>query len=769
MSNKLKTINDRFGGLFQKMVKILWIIFAAGIISLLILFIAVFQDWGGWFGGMPELATLENAYEENSLASELYSEDGELLGKYFLQNRSPVTYDELSPNLVNALKAIEDIRFEDHAGIDLKGTLSIPFYTLMGRNRGASTITQQLAKNLFKTNDYEGSLTKNNATLRRGIAKIKEWIISVKLERTFTKEEILALYLNTIEYANNTYGIRTAARFYFDQETDSLTIPEAALFAGILNAPSRYNPTRHPEEALERRNVVMSQMEKYGFITEEEYDSLKLTDLNLDVVEQSHNAGLAQYFREDARQYLRQWAKDNGYDLYRDGLKIYTTINAKMQRYAEEAVNEHMAQLQKKFIETLRGREPWVDSDFRVIPDFLETRAKNTAQYRAFVNQYGAGDDSVDIMMNTKVPLTIFTWEGEKDTLMSPMDSLSYYKHMLQAGFVAIDPKNGAVKAWVGGNDYKYFQYDHVAQSKRQPGSTFKPFVYTAAIEQGFSPCFEVMDSPYTFHIPGGDPPTWTPANAEGKYTNEDMTLRQAMARSVNSITANIMDRVTPERVVNLAHQMGIQSDIQAVPALCLGVSEVTLLELIGAYGTFANLGFWNKPQYITRIEDKNGNLIHDFSTKSVQALSEETAYVMLHMLKGGVEEQGGTALGLSREVRVDNEIGGKTGTTNNASDGWFVGVTADIVGGAWVGGDEPVIHFRSWYYGQGGKTALPIFDKFMKKVYADESLDVNKRPFPRPTKPITINLDCGSSVNDDEADSTAVEDDVEIPDAQDF
>ncbi|MCX2745939.1 transglycosylase domain-containing protein [Mangrovivirga sp. M17] len=768
MNSKIKAINERFGGLFKKLIKAFWILFIVGTLSLVMLFVAVFQDWGGWFGGMPELASLENAYEENSLASELYSEDGELLGKYYLQNRSPVTYDKLSPNLVNALKAIEDIRFEDHAGIDLKGTLAIPVYNLLGKNRGASTITQQLAKNLFKTNDYEGSLTKNNRLLRRGIAKIKEWIIAVKLERTFTKEEILALYLNTIEYANNTYGIRTAARYYFDQETDSLTVPQAALFAGILNAPSRYNPKRHPDDALHRRNVVMSQMAKYGFISEDEYDTLRLTDLNLKIVEQTHNDGLAPYFREDARQYLKKWAKENGYDLYRDGLKIYSTINAKMQRYAEEALKEHMAELQKKFIETLRGREPWVDGDFRVIPNFLESRAKNTAQYRAFVNRYGEGDDSVEIMMNTKVPTTVFTWEGEKDTLMSPMDSLSYYKHMLQAGFVAINPQNGEVKAWVGGNNYKYFQYDHVGQSKRQPGSTFKPFVYTAAIEQGYSPCFEVMDSPYTFHIPGGDPPTWTPANAEGKYTNEDMTLRQAMARSVNSITANMMDRVTPQRVVNIAHQMGIQSKIDPVPALCLGVSEVTLLELIGAYGTFANLGFWNKPHYITRIEDKNGNIIHEFTPKSVQALSEETAYVMLHMLKGGVEEEGGTALGLSRNVRVDNEIGGKTGTTNNASDGWFVGVTADLVGGAWVGGDEPVIHFRSWYYGQGGKTALPIYDKFMQKVYADEELDVEKRPFPRPTKPITINLNCDTD-NEEESDSTAVDDDVVQPDAADF
>ncbi|QCK13806.1 penicillin-binding protein 1A [Mangrovivirga cuniculi] len=768
MNSKIKAINDRFGGLFKKLVKAFWILFIVGTLSLVMLFVAVFQDWGGWFGGMPELASLENAYEENSLASELYSEDGELLGKYYLQNRSPVTYDKLSPNLVNALKAIEDIRFEDHAGIDLKGTLAIPVYNLLGKNRGASTITQQLAKNLFRTNDYEGSLTKDNRLLRRGIAKIKEWIIAVKLERTFTKEEILALYLNTIEYANNTYGIRTAAKYYFDQETDSLTVPQAALFAGILNAPSRYNPKRHPDDALHRRNVVMSQMAKYGFITDEEYDTLRLSDLNLKIVEQTHNDGLAPYFREDARQYLKKWAKENGYDLYRDGLKIYSTINAKMQRYAEEALKEHMTELQKKFIETLRGREPWVDGDFRVIPNFLESRSKNTAQYRAFVNRYGEGDDSVEIMMNTKVPTTVFTWEGEKDTLLSPIDSLSYYKHMLQAGFVAIDPQNGEVKAWVGGNNYKYFQYDHVGQSKRQPGSTFKPFVYTAAIEQGYSPCFEVMDSPYTFHIPGGDPPTWTPSNAEGKYTNEDMTLRQAMARSVNSITANMMDRVTPQRVVNIAQQMGIQSDIDPVPALCLGVSEVTLLELIGAYGTFANLGFWNKPHYITRIEDKNGNIIHEFTPKSVQALSEETAYVMLHMLKGGVEEEGGTALGLSRDVRVDNEIGGKTGTTNNASDGWFVGVTADLVGGAWVGGDEPVIHFRSWYYGQGGKTALPIYDKFMKKVYADEELGVEKRPFPRPTKPITINLNCDTD-NEEESDSTTVDDEMIQPDASDF
>jgi penicillin-binding protein 1A len=515
------------------------------------------------------------------------------------------------------------------------------------------------------------------------------------------------------------------------------------MIVGILNRPSFFNPVRHPERALRKRTEILYNLHKYEVLDRDEYDSINALPLGLKFNVTNQNEGPAPYFRKVAGNWLRDWAKDNGYDLYRDGLKIYTTIDSRLQIYAEEAVVEHMKVLQADFEEHWGGKDPWIDENWRPIRNFIENRKKNTIQYRQFVSQYGKDSDSVDIMMNTPVRMSIFSWEGEIDTLMSPIDSLKYYKRFLQTGFMAMDPHSGQVKAWVGGIDHKYFKYDHVKQGKRQPGSTFKPFVYTAAIEYGYTPCYKAKDVKITFELPGLDPPTWSPRNCCGDWTGEEMTLRQGLAKSVNSITAFLMKEVQPVNVVKYAHNMGIQSDLEPVPALCLGVNDVSLFELVGAYSTFVNKGFHNEPFFISRIEDKNGNVIQEFTTRSQESIKEETAYVMLHMLRGATEEQGGTAIGLSRELRMDNQIAAKTGTTNNASDGWFMGLTKDLVAGAWVGGDERSIHYKNWAKGSGARTALPIWDKFMTKVYNDSTLSYEKGPFPKPASRISIELNC--------------------------
>ena len=603
-----------------------------------------------------------------------------------------------------------------------------------------------MAKLLFgtRTEEYKGALS-DVPGLGIIIAKTKEMILAVQLEKSYTKEEIMAMYLNTIEYGYNSHGIQAASKTFFNTTPDSLNIQDAAMIVGILNRPSFFNPVRHPERALNKRWEVLHNLYKYGRLDSVTYDSIKALPLGLKFQTVNQNEGPAPYFRKVTGNWLRQWAIDNGYDLYRDGLKIYTTVDSKMQMYAEESVKEHMKVLQKDFEEHWErlGQDPWIDEKGRPIRNFIENRKKNTPQYRAFVAQYGDDSDSVEIMMNTPTRLTVFSWEGEIDTLMSPIDSLKYYKHFLQTGFMAMDPHTGKVKAWVGGIDHKYFKYDHVKQGKRQPGSTFKPFVYTAAVEHGYTPCYKARDVKISFELPGLEPPTWSPDNANGKYTGDEMTLRQGLAKSVNSITAFLMKQITPETVVKYAHNMGIKSDLDAVPALCLGVSDVSLFEMVGAYSTIVNKGFHNEPFFISRIEDKNGNVIQEFTTSSVESIKEETAYVMLYMLRGGAEEQGGTSLGLSRDLRIDNEIAAKTGTTNNASDGWYMGLTKDLVAGAWVGGDERSIHYKYWALGSGARTALPIWDKFMTKVYADSTLGYEKGPFPKPASRLSIELNC--------------------------
>lgn len=722
-----------------------WIVFIGGTVSVFSLFTMVKNDFNGWFGGLPSLQDLEKP--DPDLSSELISADGVSLGKYYRKNRTPVSYDELSTELVNTLLVTEDIRFKKHSGIDLRGLVRAIIGKLtFSFQGGGSTITMQLAENLYKTSSAnQGSLYEING-LGQFITKLKEWIIAVQLEKSYTKEEILAMYLNTVEYGSNSYGIKVAANTFFNKLPSQIEYKEAAILIGSINAPTRYNPVYNPENAQAKRREILYNLYKYGQIDKVAFDSLKVSDFGLNYKVDNHNEGLATYFRSVIGRDLLAWSKDHGYDLYDDGLKIYTTIDSRMQQYAEEAMTEAMDTLQQIFFNHLQGDAPWIDKEGNEMEGFLQDAIKKTSQYRGLSDRFEDNNDSIEYYLNLKQPMTVFSWEGEKDTLFSVYDSLAYYKHFLQAGFMAMDPKNGHIKAWVGGINHKYFKFDHVRYGKRQPGSTFKPFIYTVAIDNGWSPCQQVVDASVTIAIPGQE--AWQPENANGKFSGETMTIRQAMARSVNSITAYVMDKVTPQTVVDYAHRMGIDSDLAAVPSLALGVSDVSLYEMLGAYATFVNKGVYTQPFYISRIEDQNGNVIQQFVPETREALNEQTAYVMLHMLKGTTEEPGGTGMALDRELRVNNEIAAKTGTTQNASDGWFMGVTKDLAAGAWVGGDDRSIHFKYWPMGQGARTAMPIWERFMTKVYADPTLGIEKGEFPRPVKPITVELDCSKYDN---------------------
>ena len=719
----------------------IWTLFLVGTISLFTLFSMVKNDFNGWFGGLPSLQDLEKP--DPAQASQLLSADGQLLGKYYRTNRTPVSYDELSAELVNTLLVTEDIRFKKHSGIDLKGLIRAVVGKLTSSfNGGGSTITMQLAENLYSTNTANKGSLYDVPGAGQFITKLKEWIIAVQLEKSYTKEEILAMYLNTVEYGSNSYGIKVAAKTFFNKLPANLNYKESAILIGSINAPTRYNPVYNPENALAKRTEVLYNLYKYERIDKAAYDSLKVSDLGLNYKVDNHNEGLATYFRTVIGRDLLAWSKDHGYDLYDDGLKIYTTIDSRMQQYAEEAMREAMDTLQQKFFNHLQGDAPWIDKEGNEMVGFLQDAIKRTTQYRALAKRFDEDEkDSLEYYLNQKTPMTVFSWEGEKDTLFSVYDSLAYYKHFLQAGFMAMDPKTGHIKAWVGGIDHKYFKFDHVRYGKRQPGSTFKPFIYTVAIDNGWSPCQQVVDQSVTIAIPGQ--PAWQPENSNGKFSGETMTIRRAMAQSVNSITAYVMDKVGPQTVVEYAHRMGIDSDLAAVPSLALGVSDVSLYEMLGAYSTFVNKGVYTQPFYISRIEDQNGNVLQQFVPETREALNEQTAYVMLHMLKGTTEEPGGTGMALDRSLRVNNEIAAKTGTTQNASDGWFMGVTKDLAAGAWVGGDDRAIHFKYWPMGQGARTAMPIWEKFMTKVYADPTLGIEKGSFPKPVKPINVELDC--------------------------
>ncbi len=722
---------------YWRLIMFIWTSFLIMVLGTVLYFTALEHDFMGFFGPIPSLETLENPKTE--LASEIYSADGKLMGKYYRENRSPVEYEEISPYLINALIATEDIRYEEHSGMDIRSLLRA--IVNLGKDGGGSTITQQLAKNLYRTRGAESKGKLHDYPLIGFfVSKTKEWVTAIKIERNYTKKEIITMYLNTVEFGSNAFGIQTAARTFFDKHPSQLDVLESAVLVGLLKAPTRYSPISNPERSKRRRNTVLEQMQKYKFITASQASYFKSQETQLRFGVEDHVGGIAPYFREEARKFLKKWAKESGHDLYTDGLRIYTTIDSRMQTYAENVMEKHMKEQQKIFYNHWKGRNPWVDAFNVELPNFIENLAKSTTQYRAFKKMYGADTAKIKRAMNTPVKIRVFSWGGEKDTLLSPMDSLRYYKHFLHTGFMSMEPTTGHVKAWVGGINYKYFQYDHVKQGSRQPGSTFKPIVYASAINNGYTPCHQFVDQPVRFRGEGGG--VWVARNATLSYTGQPMTLRQALGQSVNSVTAGLTKAIGLREIVEHARELGISSPLRSVPSLCLGSSEVTLFEMLGAYSTFVNKGKHTVPLFINRIEDRNGNLVKKFIPKVTRVLDEQTAYTMLHMLRAALEP-GGTSTRLwGYGVANRNQIGGKTGTTQNNSDAWFIGVTKDLVSGAWVGGDNRSIRFRSIVFGQGAVLALPMWGLYMQKIYGNKELPYTRGVFDRPDK-ADIELDC--------------------------
>jgi penicillin-binding protein 1A len=699
-----------------------------------------------WFGDMPDFAELENPH--TNLASEIYSSDGKLLGTYFIENRSNVTYRQISPYMINALIAIEDIRFVKHSGIDEKALGRVAYGLITGKHKGGgSTITQQLAKNLFP----RGHLNKLQLVLR----KFQEWVTAAKLERYYSKEEIIAMYLNTVFYGHNAYGIKSAARTFFNKTPDSLNLQEAALMAGVVNAPTRYSPILHPEVSLKRRNLVLAQMAKYGFISYEVYDSVKQLPLGVKhFVLQSHNTGEARYFREYLRGEMKKWCKNHfkpdgtPYNLYKDGLRIYTTIDSRMQRYAEEAVREHLSQdLQPAFYKHWEGYT-YAPFAFKGKPEEIKEQVdrlmkqamRRSERYRK-LKKAGVSDDSIVKSFNTPAEMVVFSWNGPVDTVMTPMDSIRYYKFFLQAGLMSMEPSTGFVRAYVGGNDYRFFKYDHVTQAKRQVGSTFKPFLYTLAMQEGeFSPCYKVPNISYSVKLPDGT--YWTPQNADSRRVGEEVTLKWALANSNNWISAWLISRFSPRSVIQMARKMGVTSPIPEVPAIALGVADLSLYEMVGGLNTISNKGVHIKPVFVTRIEDKNGNVLERFVPEKNIAMNEITAYKMIKLMEGVVES--GTGIRLRYKYGFNNPIAGKTGTTQNQSDGWFMGLVPKLTTGIWVGAEDRSVHFRTIKLGQGANMALPIWAIYMKKIYGDPSLGISPEDdFAKPLKNIDIEFDC--------------------------
>ncbi len=739
---------------FSQYIRWFWMTFLGSILFIVLLFtLASF----GAFGEMPDHTVLENP--RTNLATEIISSDAKTLGKFYLNdNRTPIDYTELPKHLVDALIATEDVRFHEHSGIDARGTLRA--IVKLGAGGGASTISQQLAKQLFHG---EGS----KSTLGRVTQKIKEWIIATRLERQYTKDEIIAMYFNIYDFGNNADGIRSAASIYFGKEPKELDLRESAMLVGMFKNSSLYNPRPHrnPEGTKNRRNVVLRQMEKYDFISDNVRDSIQKLDLGLHYSPQSHREGTATYFREYLKTFMKDWINENPkadgskYSLYNGGLKIYTTIDSRMQEYAEEAVEKHMAKLQVEFFKQNTPERnktaPFINLTKDEIDQLLNQSMRQTERWRV-MRRDGNSEKEIIESFNQPIPMSIFSWKGEIDTIMKPMDSMRYYKTFLHAGMMSMEPQTGHVKAWVGGINMKHFQYDHVKQGKRQVGSTFKPFVYATAIDQlHLSPCDTFPNTPITIEaMKFGNPLPWTAKNSDDKYGGF-RTLKYALANSINTITARLMDKIGPDPVVQMAKNLGIESEIPPVPAIALGTPDLSVYEMVAAYATFANKGVYNKPVMVTRIEDKNGTILYQFSPESKDVLSEEVAYVTTNLLEGVTEGGSGTRLrrtGAPSQLYKDiitgypygftNPIAGKTGTTQNNSDGWFMGMVPNLVTGVWVGADDRAAHFRNTAYGQGASMALPIWGLFMKSCYNDKTLDVSTAEFERPSS-LSINVNC--------------------------
>ena len=723
----------------------LWIIFGSLLILVVLFFIFVAT---GIFGTMPSFEELENP--RTNLATEIISCDGKILGSYYVENRSNVRYSELSHYMPEALISIEDERFTDHSGIDEKALFRVAFGVLTGRKKGGgSTITQQLAKNLFPRGE-------NLSTPQLVLRKFQEWITATKLEHNYSKEEIIAMYLNTVAFGHNAFGIRSAAKTFFDKAPKDMNIEECALMAGVVNAPTRFSPVRNPESSMIRRNLVLNKMAENGYITQAECDSISLIPIDMSHFNvMDHNTGQATYFREFLRGQLNEWAKNTTradgqpYNIYRDGLKIYTTIDSRMQHYAEEAVKEFMGkELQPMFYNHWKGQKnaPFSNLTADEIDHILETSMKRSDRYRSLKNA-GVCMDSIKAEFNRPVPMKVFSWNGPIDTVMTPMDSIRYYKWFLQASLISIESHTGHVKAYVGGLDYRFFKYDHVTQARRQVGSTFKPFLYSLAMQEGeYTPCTRIPNIQYNIQLEDGR--IWSPGNSGGGV-GQEITLKYALAQSNNWISAYLMNQFGPNAVISMARRMGVESPIDAVPAICLGVCDLKLIGMVGAMSTFANQGVYIKPMFITRIEDKNGNVIQRFTPEESEAMSELTAYKMVELMKGVV--QSGTGIRLRSYYGFKNPIAGKTGTTQKQSDGYFMGITPDLTTGVWVGAEDRSVHFRSTKLGQGSHTALPIWAMYMKKVYNDKSLNISQGDFPKPYAPgVDLNFDCNRYDNDE-------------------
>ncbi|TAH19696.1 MAG: penicillin-binding protein [Cytophagales bacterium] len=734
----------------QKWIRRYWSAFFVGLLASVLYFKAVEYNFLYLFGEMPSIESLERP--KMPTASELYTADGVLLGRYFKENRTPVTYEQLSPYIIEALIATEDIRFHEHSGIDLKAIMAVAASIVGGDPRGGSTLTQQTVKNLFKMRGKESrGLLGNVPIINALIVKTKEWITAISLEKHFTKEEIMTMYLNTVDFGNSAFGIYTASKTFFNTTPQKLNAQQAALLVGLLKATTYYNPFRNHDNAFRRRNTVLYQMQRYGYLSANQYDSLTKLPIKAKLVIENSEEGAGTYFKNEMNKYLEEWCRQNGYDLYADGFKIYTTIDSRMQKLAEEAVAEKIAPLQKVFDNHWRGLVPWTNKRGEVLPNYIENVAQSTVWYKELAKKYAGKPDSIQAYLNRPKKMKVFSWNGETDTLLSPLDSIRYYKKFLHAGLMTLDPSSGNIKAWVGGINYKYFKYDHVMQAKRQPGSTFKPILYAAAIDSmGYSPCSRLVDAPvYIRYKENGEDKSWFPHNADWIFSYDSMTLRHAMGRSINSVAAKLTELIGWTTVAHYARRMGITSKLSEVPSISLGSSNVSLYEMVGAYGTFLNEGVWTEPMFITRIEDANGKIIHRFIPKRVAALKPESAFLMTYMLQGSLQEPMGTSGFLYAYPKLfgGNEIGGKTGTSTNNADGWYFGVTKDLVTGVWVGGDDRSIHFRNGNVGEGGRTALPVFATFMEKVYDHPELGITKGSFPKPSIKISKPYFCPTRI----------------------
>jgi len=753
--SKDKTVKTRKS--YTRYVIKIWLLYFLGLAAVVFLFWAADR---GWLGYMPGFEELENP--KTALATEIISADGQTLGKFFKQNRTPVSYDELSPHLVNALVSTEDERFYDHPGIDFKSTARAVAF--MGKKGGGSTITQQLSKLLFHK--------RSRNLVKRIIQKIKEMVIAVRLERQYTKDEILSMYMNTYDWGHQAVGIRSAARIYFGKEPDELDIDEAATLVGMLKNSSLYNPLKRPELVKKRRNVVFHQMYRNGYLTEKQKDSLQQLPLKINYNPELHDTGIATYFRERVRRFMKKWVQENPkkdgsyYNIYTDGLKIYTTIDSRLQRNAELAVADHMKNLQKEFFRQGKKNKtfPFVNLTQKEIEQLMERSMRQSERWRV-MKEAGMPEDSIRQSFFVPQKMRIFSWKGDIDTVMTPYDSIRYYKSFLRAGLMSMEPSTGFVKAWVGGINFKHFKYDHVDQGARQVGSTFKPFVYAAAIAQKhLSPCDSFPNTPYTIKKGRwGLTKSWTPKNAGGQYGGW-LTLKEALANSVNVITARLIDMVGPKPVIDLAKQMGIKSKIPYAPSIALGTPDIKLYEMVGAFNTFANQGQYIEPIFITRIENKNGKVLYEYKPVTRDVLSPQIAYVVTNLLEGVTQYGSGARLRhtwmknnpvYKRVVTgypyaFKNPIAGKTGTTQNQSDGWFIGYVPNLVTGVWVGGEDRSVHFKSIAYGQGATMALPIWALYMKRNYADKELGISDKGFKRPPG-VDIPLDCKKPTSDKE------------------